>query len=85
MRSLISAMLIVTSVITLGSADAGALQTMGAGHLPPAPIGHAQPRAPDFTPGSSASQTEQNRLSTFDAQQQKLDEMLDRKLNICRC
>jgi hypothetical protein len=38
-----------------------------------------------FSPRSQANQTEQDRLSTFDAQQQKLDEMLDKKLSICRC
>jgi hypothetical protein len=51
----------------------------------PAPIGHAQPRANDFSSGSSAEQAVQDRLSAFDAQQKKLDEMLDKKLNICRC
>ena len=37
---------------------------------PPAPIGHAQPRAEDFSPRSQPNQEEQDRLSTFDAQQQ---------------
>jgi hypothetical protein len=27
----------------------------------------------------------QDQLSAFDAQQKKLDELLDKKLNICRC
>jgi hypothetical protein len=50
-----------------------------------APAVHVQPRAEDFQPHSPASEAEQNRLSAFDAEQQKLDESLDKKLNICRC
>ena len=53
--------------------------------VPPAPVGHAQPTARNFTPDSTADAIEQQRLSTFDAEQHKLDEMLDKKLNICRC
>jgi hypothetical protein len=36
-------------------------------------------------PNSTANAIEQHRLSTFDAEQQGLDQMLDKKLNICRC
>ena len=50
-----------------------------------APIGHLQPRAQQFLPRSSTDQIEQQKMSVFDAQQQKLDEELDKKLNICRC
>jgi hypothetical protein len=85
MRSFLPALLIVASTILSSGVGASAAQVMGAANLPPAPIGHAQPRAEDFSPRSQANQAEQNRLSTFDAQQQKLDEMLDQKLNICRC
>lgn len=46
-----------------------------------APVGHLQPRAQQFSP---ANQTEQQQLSTYDAQQQKMDERLDKELNICR-
>jgi hypothetical protein len=49
-----------------------------------APIGHLQPRAQQFSPSAPANQAEQQQLSTYDAQQQKLDERLDRQLNICR-
>ena len=49
-----------------------------------APIGHLQPRAQQFTPSSPANQAEQHQLSTYDARQQKLDEQLDKELNICR-
>jgi hypothetical protein len=50
-----------------------------------APIIQVQPRAEDFSANSPANEAEQQRLSTFDAKQEKLDEALDRKLNICRC
>jgi hypothetical protein len=53
--------------------------------VPPAPVGHLQPTTRSFAPDSTANAIEQQRLSTFDAKQQKLDEMLDNKLNICRC
>jgi hypothetical protein len=53
--------------------------------VPPAPVGHAQPTARNFTLNSAADESEQQRLSAFDAEQRKLDEMLDKKLNICRC
>jgi len=49
-----------------------------------APIGHLQPRAQRFSPSSPANQAEQQQLSTYDARQQKLDERLDKELNICR-
>jgi len=53
--------------------------------VPPAPVGHAQPTARSFTVNSAADAIERQRLSAFDAEQHKLDEMLDKKLNICRC
>jgi hypothetical protein len=53
--------------------------------VPPAPVGHAQPTTRNFVSNSTANAIEQQRLSTFDAQQQGLDKMLDKKLNICRC
>lgn len=61
--------------------DAGILPAT----VPPAPVGHMQPTTRNFVPESTANAIEQQRLSTFDANQQKLDEMLDQKLNICRC
>ena len=48
-----------------------------------APIGHLQPRAQQFAPRSAAEQAEQDKMSTFDAQQQREDEELDKRLNIC--
>jgi hypothetical protein len=38
-----------------------------------APVGHLQPRAPKFSPDSSADQAEQRRESEFDAKELKLD------------
>ena len=53
--------------------------------VPQAPIGHLQPRAPTFTPNAGAEQEEQDKMTTFDAEQNKLDKELDKSLNICRC
>jgi hypothetical protein len=50
--------------------------------VPQAPIGHLQPRAHQISPGAPAEEIEQQRLSTFDAEQQKLDQQLDKSLNI---
>jgi hypothetical protein len=83
MRSLLPAALIVAAILIPGGVAANAAQ-LGP-HVLPAPVGHFQPRAQDFTPDSGANQVEQNRLSAFDAEQKKLDEQLDKKLDICRC
>ena len=50
-----------------------------------APVGHLQPRAPQFTPNSGVEQGEQDQMSNFNAEQHKLDVELDKSLNICRC
>ena len=52
--------------------------------VPSAPIGHLQPRAQHFSRRAPAEQTEQQQMSIYDAEQQKLDEHLDKQLNICR-
>jgi hypothetical protein len=49
-----------------------------------APIGHLQPRSQPVSPSAPAEQAEQQQMSTYDAEQQKLDEQLDKRLNICR-
>jgi hypothetical protein len=49
-----------------------------------APIGHLQPRAQQFSPASPANRAVDQQLSTYDARQPKLDEQLDKQLNICR-
>jgi hypothetical protein len=75
--------------LTLGSAlvisnAAVRAQSMAAPTVPRAPIGHLQPRAQPFIPQSAAEQAEQEKMSSFDAEQQKMDEELDKRLNICR-
>jgi hypothetical protein len=82
---LVPAALVVTCVIVSCSVIARADPRGVAAKPWPAPIGHAQPRANDFSPSSPAERAVQDQLSAFDAQQKKLDEMLDKKLNICRC
>jgi hypothetical protein len=85
MRSRIPAALIVALIIASCSLTARADPLTVAANPWPAPIGHAQPRARDFLPSSQAEQSVQDRLSIFDAEQKRLDESLDKKLNICRC
>jgi DNA-binding winged helix-turn-helix (wHTH) protein len=65
-----------TTPLSQGSPTTPAARTM------PAPIGHAQPRASDFSSNSTANQAEQGRLSTRNSQ---LNEMVGEKLSICRC
>jgi hypothetical protein len=83
MRNLL-VMLAFASAVVLSNASARA-GTMIPPTVLPAPIGHAQPTERSFTPNSPVDAIEQRRLSAFDAQQRKLDEMLDKKLNICHC
>jgi hypothetical protein len=84
MRNLL-VMLALTSAIVSGDALAQDAGTTIPPTVPPAPVGHAQPTAGSFAPNSTADEIERRRLSAFDAEQRKLDEMLDKKLNICRC
>jgi hypothetical protein len=84
MRKLL-VMLVFASAVALSNASAREAGTMIPPTVLPAPVGHAQPTERNFTPNSSADEIEQRRLSAFDAQQRRLDEMLDKKLNICRC
>ena len=50
----------------------------------PASIGHLRPHA-DGLCNSRAEQAVQDRLSAFDAEQRRLDKLLDKNLTICRC
>jgi hypothetical protein len=86
MRKLIM-MAILGSALVLGNTIGNAASITGSGNTVygGAPIGHLQPRAGQFSPRASAEQAEQQQMSTFDAQQKKLDEELDKSLNICRC
>jgi hypothetical protein len=86
MRKIIPIMAILGGALVLGNVAGHAAPITGSDNTVygAAPIGHLQPRAQQFTPQSPAEQVEQQQMSTFDAQQQKEDEELDRRLNICR-
>ena len=84
MRTIIPAACVLVGVLSsFVSADAQTRERVGT--VPNAPIGHLQPRTNSFTPGSIQDQAEQDRLSQSNAEQQKRDGDLDKKLNICRC
>jgi hypothetical protein len=87
MRAVLLATPILASILISNSLAVRAEPLAGSATSAPveAPAVHVQPRAEDFRPHSPASEAEQHRLSEFDAEQQKLDEALDKKLNICRC
>lgn len=86
MRSTLLMMALLSTLAALGSAAVNAQPIAASATTVPggAPIGHLQPRAQQFAPGAPAEQAVQDNMSTFDAQQQKLDEELDKRLNICR-
>jgi hypothetical protein len=84
LRLLAIAAVISVVVIDSPAGNAGPLVD-AATAVPQAPIGHLQPRASRLSSGSAAEQIEQEQMSTFDAEQHKLDEQLDRSLNICKC
>jgi hypothetical protein len=83
MRKLLVILTLTSAIVSTNALaqDAGTIPPT----VPPAPVGHMQPTTRSFTPDSTANAIEQQRLSTFDAKQQRLDDMLDKKLNICRC
>jgi hypothetical protein len=85
MRSIFLA-LILGCTLVVSNAAVGAQSIVNAPTTVPggAPIGHLQPRAQQFAPRSAAEQAEQEEMSNFDVQQQKLDDELDKRLNICR-
>jgi hypothetical protein len=85
MRSMFHA-LTLGCTLAVSCAAVGAQSIVAAPTIVPsgAPIGHLQPRAQQFSARSAAEQTEQEQMSSFDAQQQKMDEELDKRLNICR-
>jgi hypothetical protein len=87
MRSTLLAIAFLGSALVLGNTAGSADPLPGAAMttVPQAPIGHLQPRAQPFSSHSPPEQNVQQQLSTFDAQQQKLDQELDKSLNICRC
>jgi hypothetical protein len=83
MRSPIKVVTIVVRVIVTGSILVNFGRYAAAADPPPEPIGHVQPRA-SATSNSQAEQAVQDRLSAFDAQQKRLDELFDSNLTICR-
>jgi hypothetical protein len=88
-RKFLLVTLISASAIVSGSSwaeDAGIVNTQTiTPTVLPAPVGHFQPTKKSFSPDSIGNEIEQRKLSAFDAQQRQMDEMLDKKLNICRC
>ena len=88
MRTTLLTTAIVVSALALGGTAGHADPiTNPATTVPQAPIGHLQPRGQPVSPLSSteqAEQAEQQQMSAYDAEQQKLDEQLDKRLNICR-
>jgi hypothetical protein len=87
MRKILALMAIIGVALVFGNAVGNAASATVGGDTVygNAPIGHLQPRAPQFSSHTPAEQAEQQQMSTFDARQQKLDEQLDKSLNICRC
>jgi hypothetical protein len=86
MRSTFLIIALLSTLAALGSAAVKAQPIVDTATTVPggAPIGHLQPRAQQFVPRSAAEQAEQDKMSSFDAEQQKQDEELDKHLNICR-
>jgi hypothetical protein len=87
MRSTLVATVVLGSALVSGSAGVNARPVANPTATLPfgALIGHLQPRAPQFSPHSPAEHNVQQQMSMFDAHQHKLDERLDKRLNICRC
>ena len=87
MRSTLLVIVLGSTIAASGGAAVIAQTITGSAAGVPggAPIGHLQPQAQQFSPRSAAEQSVQEKISAFDAQQQKLDEDLDKSLNICRC
>jgi hypothetical protein len=83
MRSIFLALTLGSTLVASNAAVWA--QSMAATAVPGgAPIGHLQPRAQPFVSQSAAEQAEQQKMSSFDAEQQKMDEEFDKRLNICR-
>jgi hypothetical protein len=86
MRSMLFTLVALGSALVLGgAADLNSQPGSSKTVFGNAPIGHLQPHAQSFSPGSNGEKVEQERMSTFDAEQRRLDEQLDKSLKICRC
>jgi hypothetical protein len=84
MRTLLATAML-TSILISNSVNANQLPGSTTAFPGQAPIGHLQPRSDGFPRNPPASKAEQETPSNFDARQQKLDQELDKALNICRC
>ena len=84
MRLTIRVVLIVIHVIVAGSIITNVGRLTAAADPLPASIGHLRPHA-DGLRDSRAGQAVQDRLSAFDAEQWRLDKLLDKYLTICGC
>jgi hypothetical protein len=90
MRKTLLATAILVNALALGSTAGHADDTLtnSTPTLSPtvwqAPIGHLQPRSQPVPANPQAEQAQQQQMSNYDAEQQKLDEQLDKRLNICR-
>jgi hypothetical protein len=82
-KTLLATAILVNALALGGTAVHADPMTSPATAVPQAPIGHLQPRAQPVSPLSSAEQAEQQQMSAYDAEEQKLDEELDKQLNIC--
>jgi hypothetical protein len=81
--TILAACVLVGGLLPFVSVHAQTRGPVGAG--PNAPVGHLQPRVTGFVPDSKEDQAEQRQISQFNAEQQKREEALDKKLSICRC
>jgi hypothetical protein len=86
MRSTLLAVVLGTALVVSGDGAVFAQSIAGVSTgVQTAPIGHLQPRTQQFSSRSAAEQSEQQKMSQFDAEQKTLDGELDKQLNICRC
>jgi hypothetical protein len=88
MRRYLIAVALVLGAITANTASADDLSPDRAPPQSPplqAPVGHAQPTPDGFLSPADENPTEDQRLQRSDAREHRMDEKLDRELNICRC
>jgi hypothetical protein len=83
-KTLLATAILVNALVLGGTAGHADPMTNPATGVPQAPIGHLQPRSQPVPPSATAEGAEQQQMSAYDAEQQKLDEQLDQRLNICR-
>jgi len=83
-KTLLATAILVNALALGGTAAMPTPMTNPATTVPQAPIGHLQPGPSRFRRARPAEQAEQQQMSAYDAEQQKLDEQLDQRLNICR-